>query len=84
MRNIEKLEKFAKTLMVIGAIMIFIGLIGIIIKHASAKDHYHVTDQNGDTYITHYIYYMGDCIVFYDDENDIEHKLCSDYEIEKI
>jgi hypothetical protein len=81
MRNLEKL---ANTLMIVGGIMIGIGLIGIIIKHSKEKEHFLVKDNYGHAYITHYIQYMGDCIVFYDNENDTEHKLCSDYKIVKI
>ena len=74
----------SKLLFIIGSIMIGAGMIGIIVRNATAKEHYHVTDSNGETYITNYIHYMSDCIVFYDNENDIEHKLCNDYKIEKI
>jgi hypothetical protein len=74
----------SKLLIIIASMMIGVGMIGIIIRDVTKKEHYHVTDSNGDTYITNYIHYMSDCIVFYDNENDIEHKLCSDYKIEKI
>ena len=74
----------AKILFIIGSIMVGAGMIGIIIRNATKKEHYLVTDESGHRYITNYINYLDSCIVFYEPENDIEHKLCNEYKIEKI
>jgi hypothetical protein len=74
----------AKILFIIGSIMVGAGMIGIIIRNATKKEHYLVTDESGHRYITNYIHYESNCIVFYEPENDIEHKLCNEYKIEKI
>ena len=73
-----------KFLFILGTVMIGAGMIGVIIKDATRKKHYLVTDSEGKHYITNYIDYESDCIVFYEPENDIEHKLCGEYKIEKI
>ena len=78
------MRNLGQTLIITGGIMMVIGLIGIIVKHTKEKEHFLVKDNYGHAYITNYINYTGDCIVFYDDENDTEHKLCSDYKIIKI
>jgi hypothetical protein len=78
------MRNLGQTLIITGGIMMIVGLIGIIIKHSTEKEHFLVKDNYGHAYITNYIHYMGDCIVFYDDENDTEHKLCNDYKIIKI
>lgn len=64
--------------------MVGAGMLGIIIKNATKKEHYLVTDEHGQAYITNYIKSESDCIVFYELDNDIEHKACGEYKIEKI
>ena len=73
-----------KFLFIVGSIMVGAGMIGVIVKKANRKEHYLVTDERGHRYITNYINYLDSCIVFYEPENDIEHKLCNEYKIEKI
>jgi len=85
MKNREKnLDNLATVLMIAGGIMIAIGLIGIINKHSNQEKYYLVKDNHGHAYITNYIKHIDSCIVFYDKENNTEHKLCSDYKIVKI
>lgn len=76
--------RISKFLFIVGSAMVAAGMLGIIIKNANAKEHYLVTDEHGRNYITNYINYQSDCIVFYEPENDIEHKVCGEYKIEKI
>jgi len=78
------MRNLVQTLIITVSIMMIIGLIGIIIRDVTKKEHYHITDENGHTYITNYVHYLDSCIVFYEPENDIEHKLCNEYKIEKI